>query len=199
MGVSLSDRRHVLLALVLVCSLGTMPAARAVEIAVVDYQLIFDRYEGTADAQRTLDREMKEWEQEARSLRDSVATLQSELESQRLMLSEERLREKEEQLRAKKGEYETFAESVFGIDGRAAKRNAELVRPIAERLLEVIAEIGRERDLKIILDAGTGGVVWARDDVNITQLVLDDLTAAVQREEEEGEEEAPPAGEETEE
>jgi outer membrane protein len=162
-------------------------AASAVDIAVVDYQLIFDRYEGTADAQRTLDREIKEWEQEARALRDSVATLQSELESQRLMLSDERLREKEEELRAKKAEYESFAESVFGIDGRAAKRNAELVRPIAEKLLEVIAEIGRERDLKIILDAGTGGVVWARDDVNITQLVMDDLTAAVQREQEEAE------------
>jgi outer membrane protein len=178
--------------------LGTLAAvstAKAADIAVVDYQLIFDRYEGTADAQRTLDREIKEWEQEAKALRDSVASLQSELESQRLMLSDERLREKEEQLRAKKAEYETFAESVFGVDGRAAKRNAELVRPIAEKLLAVIAEIGRERDLKIILDAGTGGVVWARDDVNITQLVLDDLSAAVQRETEE----TPPAGEEVQE
>jgi Skp family chaperone for outer membrane proteins len=115
------------------------------------------------------------------------------------MLSDERLREKEDQLRAKKEEYETFAESVFGVDGRAAKRNAELVRPIAEKLLGVIAEIGRERDLKIILDAGTGGVVWARDDVNITQLVLDDLSAAVQREAEETPAETPAEGEETEE
>lgn len=195
MGVSLSDRWHVVLALAFLGTLAAVSTAKAVDIAVVDYQLIFDRYEGTADAQRTLDREIKEWEQEAKALRDSVSSLQSELESQRLMLSDERLREKEEQLRAKKAEYETFAESVFGVDGRAAKRNAELVRPIAEKLLAVIAEIGRERDLKIILDAGTGGVVWARDDVNITQLVLDDLSAAVQRETEE----APPAGEEVQE
>ncbi len=195
MGVSLSDRRHVLLAAALVFVLAAVPTADAADIAVVDYQLIFDRYEGTADAQRTLDREIKDWEQEARALRDSVETLQSELESQRLMLSDERLREKEEQLRAKKEEYETFAESVFGVDGRAAKRNAELVRPIAEKLLGVIAEIGRERDLKIILDAGTGGVVWARDDVNITQLVLDDLSAVVQREAEE----TPTADQDTEE
>jgi Skp family chaperone for outer membrane proteins len=199
MGVSLSDRWHVFLAAALVFVLVAVPAAHAIDIAVVDYQLIFDRYEGTADAQRTLDREIKEWEQEAKALRDTVATLQSELESQRLMLSDERLREKEDQLRAKKEEYETFAESVFGVDGRAAKRNAELVRPIAEKLLGVIAEIGRERDLKIILDAGTGGVVWARDDVNITQLVLDDLSAAVQREAEETPAETPAEGEETEE
>jgi Skp family chaperone for outer membrane proteins len=199
MGVSLSDRWHVFLAAALVFVLVAVPAAHAIDIAVVDYQLIFYRYEGTADAQRTLDREIKEWEQEAKALRDTVATLQSELESQRLMLSDERLREKEDQLRAKKEEYETFAESVFGVDGRAAKRNAELVRPIAEKLLGVIAEIGRERDLKIILDAGTGGVVWARDDVNITQLVLDDLSAAVQREAEETPAETPAEGEETEE
>ena len=31
-------------------------------------------------------------------------------------------------------------------------------------------------NLKIILDAGTGGVVWAEDDVNITKAVMDDLS-----------------------
>jgi hypothetical protein len=31
--------------------------------------------------------------------------------------------------------------------------------------------------LKLILDAGTGGVVWAEDDVNVTQIVLDELTS----------------------
>jgi Skp family chaperone for outer membrane proteins len=143
---------------------------------VVDYQAIFDAYEGTSDAQRTLDRELKDWDQEAQRMRDAITQLTGEIESQRLMLSEDRLREKQGELDRLKSEYQAFAESIWGINGKAAQRNSELTRPIAEKILDVIAKIGREMDLKIILDAGTGGVVWAEDDVNLTKAVLDDLS-----------------------
>ena len=100
------------------------------------------------------------------------------------MLSEERLREKEEERDRLRQEYQDFAESIWGINGKAAQRNAELTQPIAEKILEVIAKIGEEKKLKIILDAGTGGVVWAEDEVNLTQVVLDDLSLGLGTEEE---------------
>jgi Skp family chaperone for outer membrane proteins len=184
MGVSFSARRlrtlaaHASLLAALAALAAAPPAGAAEGIGVIDYQLLFDRYEGTADAQRSLDLEMKEWEQSAKEKRDEIAKLKEELESQRLMLSEERLKEKEEAYRLKKEEYETFAESIFGVSGKAAQRNAELTKPIAERILASVEKIGRERNLKIILDAGTGGVVWAEDDVNVTQIVLDELTSS---------------------
>jgi outer membrane protein len=151
-------------------------ASAAEGIAVVDYQAIFDAYEGTSDAQRTLDRELKDWDQEAQRMRDAITQLTGEIESQRLMLSEDRLREKQTELDRQKSEYQEFAESIWGINGKAAQRNAELTRPIAEKILDVIAKLGKEMNLQIILDAGTGGVVWAEDDVNITKAVLDDLS-----------------------
>ncbi len=186
MGVSFPARRTGAViarpaAFAFAAALALAPAgpAGAVEgIAVIDYQLIFDKFEGTTDAQRTLDLEMKQWEQDAKEMRDAIAKLTEELESQKLMLSEERLKEKQDQLRQKRDEYETFAESVFGQQGKAAQRNAELTRPIAEKILATIEKLGKERNLKIIFDAGTGGVVWAEDDVNITQTVLDDLSSS---------------------
>jgi len=168
------------------------------KIGVVDYQLVFDQYEGTEDAQRTLDRELKEWDEQARAMRDSVAALDDELESQRLMLSEERLREKEDERRRLKDEYQNFAESIWGVNGMAAQRNAELTQPIAEKILDVVARIGDEKNLEVILDTGTGGVVWARDDVNLTQIILDDLAMAVrgeQQEQQEQQEQTAPAEE----
>lgn len=181
MAVPLPDRRaDVLAAALAALLLAAAPSARAAEeIAVIDYQSVFDQYEGTADAQQTLDREIKEWEKQVREQRDEIGELEKEIESQRLMLSEERLREKQAALDAKKREYERFAQDIFGANGKAAKRNAELTTPIAERILDVIAKIGDEKGLSMILDAGSGGVVWAKDDVNITQAVLDDLRISV--------------------
>lgn len=183
MAVPLPDRRADVLAAALAALLlvpFAAPSARAAEeIAVIDYQSVFDQYEGTSDAQQTLDREIKEWEKQIREQRDEIEELEKEIESQRLMLSEERLREKEAALDAKKREYERFAQDIFGANGKAAKRNAELTTPIAEKILDVIAKIGAEKGLAMVLDAGSGGVVWAKDDVNITQTVLDDLRISV--------------------
>jgi len=154
--------------------------ASAQKIAVIDFQLVFDQFEATEDAQRTLDRQLKEWDEDAKAMRDSIETLQGEIESQRLMLSEQRLQEKQDEVRRLQDEYQTFAESIWGVDGEAVKRNEELTKPIAEKIVGVVARIGDERNLDIILDAGSGGVVWAKDDVNITQFVLDDLALTVQ-------------------
>lgn len=158
-------------------------AAVAQKIAVIDFQLVFDQFEATEDAQRTLDRQLKEWDEEAKAMRDSIDALKAEIESQRLMLSEQRLQEKNDEVRRRQDEYQTFAESIWGVNGEAVKRNEELTKPIAERILQVVARIGDERNLDLILDAGTGGVVWAKDDVNITQFVLDDLALTLQEQE----------------
>jgi outer membrane protein len=167
--------------------IGGTTAAFAADLAIIDYQAVFDRYEATADAQRTLDRELKEWDEQAKEMRAEISTLDEEIESQRLMLSEQRLREKEDELKRLRQEYQTFAEDIWGVDGKAAQRNAELTAPIAEKILEVVARIGDEKNLDVILDASTGGVVWAKDDVNLTQIVLDDLTVVMDREREQQE------------
>ena len=76
MGVPLPDRRNRLVAALLGVSVLalTCPGWAVEGIAVVDYQAIFDSFEGTADAQRTLDRELKDWDQEAKEMRDQIAS-----------------------------------------------------------------------------------------------------------------------------
>lgn len=169
-------------------------SAAAQKIAVIDFQLIFDRYEATEDAQRTLDRQLKDWDEQAKAMRDSIDALEAEIQSQQLMLSEERLQEKQDEVRRRKQEYQTFAQSIWGVNGEAVKRNEELTKPIAQKILEVIARLGDERNVDLVLDAGTGGVVWAKDDVNITQMVLDDLALTVKEQEAERGEPAPAEG-----
>ena len=182
MGVPFPARRHLTLAAAACAVVLLLPAfaLAAGEIGIVDFQLIFEEYEGYEDAQRTYDRELKEWDEQAKEMRDAIDVLAEEIDSQRLMLSEDRLREKQDDLRRQREEYQNFAESIWGVNGEAARRNAELTGPISERIREVVAKLGEEKNLDVILDASTGGVVWAKDDVNITQSVLDDLALSVE-------------------
>ncbi|MAG63216.1 hypothetical protein CMO84_06795 [Candidatus Woesearchaeota archaeon] len=180
MGVSFPDRRPGLLAgLILLTSVMISPAL-AGEVGVIDFQTIFDKYEGTADAQKALDLQLREWDDEARAMRDEIESLSTELEGQQLMLSEEKLAEKRASLEEKKNEYQQFAESVWGIEGLAAERNAELARPIAEQILEIVAKMGEEMRYSVVLDAGTGQVVWATESADMTGLVLDELESGLE-------------------
>lgn len=195
MGVPLPDRWAVVLGGILLTVASAAPSGAADDMAIVDYQMIFDRYEGTSDAQQTLNRDLKDWDAKAKEMRDGIDTLEDEIDSQRLMLSEDRLREKEGELSNLRSEYERFAQDIWGVNGEAASRNAELTAPIAEKILDVIGQLGADLGLEVILDAGTGGVVWAKDDVNITDSVLEELKIAVRREPDEDEEEPPSAEE----
>lgn len=195
MGVPLPDRWAVVLGGILLTVASAAPSGAADDMAIVDYQMIFDRYEGTSDAQQTLNRDLKDWDAKAKEMRDGIDTLEDEIDSQRLMLSEDRLREKEGELSNLRSEYERFAQDIWGVNGEAAARNAELTAPIAEKILDVIGQLGADLGLEVILDAGTGGVVWAKDDVNITDSVLEELKIAVRREPDEDEEEPPSAEE----
>ncbi len=198
MGIPFPDRRSLVLAIALVLGVVSLAGrVAAADLAIVDYQAVFEKYEGTSDAQRTLDREMKDWDAQAKEMRSEIENMTNELESQRLMLSEDRLREKTEELDRLREEYQTFAEDVWGVEGRAAERNAELTAPIAERILDIIAKVGGEEKLDVILDASTGGVVWAKDDVNITTLILDELSLVVKRNEDAAAEAEAEAEEET--
>ena len=179
MGVPFPDRRAIVLALACLTCAVLPGTAFAQKIAVIDYQQIFDAYEGTSDAQKQLDLDLDEWDKQATEMRQEIDTLQEEFESQRLMLSEDRLQEKEDELRRKRDEYQRFAEEIWGVNGKAASRNAELTKPIAEKILETVAQYGNDTGLDIILDAGTGGVVWAKDDVNVTDDILNDIRATV--------------------
>ncbi|NNE43754.1 MAG: OmpH family outer membrane protein [Gemmatimonadetes bacterium] len=181
MGVSFPARRGVLLAGAFALLLA-LPAVGAAEdkIAVVDFQMIFDRYEATEDAQRTYDRELKEWDETAKEMRAKIDELTDEIESQRLMLSEDRLREKQDELRSLRDEYQSFAQGIWGVNGKASKRNAELTGPISEKIRDVVGRLAEEKDYNLVLDAGTGGVIWAKDDVNLTQSVLDDLALTLE-------------------
>lgn len=175
MGIPLPDRRAIVLALACVTCAALPGTGFAQKIAVIDYQQIFDAYEGTRGAQEQLDRDLEEWDKQATDMRQEINALEEELESQRLMLSEDRLQEKEDDLRRKRDEYQRFAEDIWGVNGKAASRNAELTKPIAEKILETVAQYGNDSGLDIILDAGTGGVVWAKDDVNVTDDILNDI------------------------
>src|SRR5262245_60364195 len=120
---------------------GTVLAADELKIGFVDSGRIFEEYEGAKDAQRTLERDSKEWETKAQDLKSQFTNSAEELESQRLMLSQERLKARETEVATLRKTYEDYVTSIWGDNGKLSQRNAELTKPIIDRVNSILHTI----------------------------------------------------------
>ncbi len=148
------------------------------KIGYINSQEIFKEYEGTKNAQEKFDKEAAKWEQEASEMQREIKELQAQLEKQSLLLSSERKKEIEDKIRLKLQEYQEFLQEKFGQNGEVAKKNAELTKPIVEKIQKIIDRIAKEEMYDFILDESTGGIIHAQKGYDLTKRVLEELNKA---------------------
>lgn len=146
-----------------------------VKIGYIDSGRIFEEYEGMETIRRQFGQEQSEWQETAEEMVRELESLKSELESQRLMLSGEALGKKEEEIRSKQREYEDFIQRIWGPDGQATQKNVELTRPVIDKVNSVLEILAEEEGFTMIFDIAEGGVVYAKEGLDLTGLVLDQL------------------------
>jgi outer membrane protein len=171
-------RKSVIFSVMVVLFLaGTWATGQAQEykFGYIDSERIFAEYPGTKDAQDQFDRDVEGWRKEAEQSEKDLEQMRSDLESQRLLLSQSALDEKERAIQAKASEYESFVQSVWGPTGKIAQRNAELTKPIVEKIRTVLDKLGQEQGFSIIFDAADGNIVYGEKALDLTDQVLAEL------------------------
>jgi Skp family chaperone for outer membrane proteins len=95
--------------------------------------------------------------------------MQKELQAKQFVMSEEAVREKQLDLVEIKNRYETKAkeeEGQFKIDQQ------RLIGPLIEKLESVIKEVGRDNRFSVILRIDAPSLVYAREALDITDLIV---------------------------
>ncbi len=152
--------------------LGGLASAEDLKIGVLDFQGVFQDYEGYAEAQNIFDKDMETWQTEKQQMLDEMLAARENLEVQRLMMTPDTQREKEAELAQMEAELYQFEQEKFGPQGEAVRRNMELSEPIYEKIREVVKTLSEEEDYDLVLDV-TGAVLYTRP-----ELSLDDKVAA---------------------
>jgi len=132
-------------------------------------------YKEFADAQEKFDKDVAMWQAELDSMNGEVDSLESELEKQSLLLSEERRREKENIMKDKKLKYKQYSTEILGPGGKIERRNAELVKPIYDKIMLVLEKIGRGGNYTFIFDSVGGNIAYADKKLDLTDRVLEEL------------------------
>lgn len=166
---------RLLIAAALLLSVAVNPLFADVKIAIVDSQRILSTYAAAIDASKQLDTENSQWAQELQKLTDELLRQEQELDNQSLLLSEAKRLEREQELRALRDQIQKFRENTWGENGKYFQRQQELMRPVFNRINEVINLLAEDDDYDLILDTVQGNVLYVKQSFDITDDVLDEL------------------------
>ncbi len=153
----------------------TILSAQAIKLAYIDSEKIMSESKDTKEAQSLFQKDREGWQKQIGDLDAEIQRLENDFNTKKLTLSAQGKKTAEDKIEAKKKERKDLVESVFGENGRAQQRNAELLQPIMMKLKTIIEKISVEENYSVVFDAGSAGIIWAKPTLDITERIITEM------------------------
>ncbi|MEW6506593.1 MAG: OmpH family outer membrane protein [Bacteroidota bacterium] len=146
------------------------------KIGYVDSETIKKQLPEAQDTQKKLDAIIKEWQEELSRMERDWQTKYDDYEKRKLILSEQKRIEIEKELVQIEDQISKYRQDKFGVRGELFQKQEELMKPILNRIFNVIQEVAKEQDYDFIFDRSSDIIfLYAKEEFDITKLVLEKL------------------------
>lgn len=164
------ERALVVIAAVALFGWGLGASSDPVKIGVVDLEQAVMSTDSGKAAKDEFERKMREAEAKLQPMVEQYQAMLKEVESKKFVLSDSALREKQLDLVERQNEIQAKQRE---IKGQLEVDRERLISPMRTKLSNVIAEIGRKEGFSVILQRGAPGVMYTREALDITDLVIE--------------------------
>jgi len=155
-------------------------SSHAQKFAYVDSQYILDNVPEFAEAQAQLDELSSQWQKEIDAKFADVEKLYKEFQAQAVLLPEDMKKKKEQEIVDAEKDARNLQRTRFGKDGDLFKKRQEFVKPIQEKIYNVIQDIATSNNYAVIFDKGGSlSILFANPKYDISDEVLDKLGASL--------------------
>jgi outer membrane protein len=160
----------VLLALAMILVWGTAAQDEPLKIAVVDIDLAISSTEEGRAAREELARKQREAEAKLKPLYERYRSLEEDLKAKKFVLSDQALFQKQLDLVEMRNQIQTRMREA---EGQLKVDQKRLEGPLVAKLSEIIEEAGKKQGYTLILRRGTPGLLYSREALDITDLVIE--------------------------
>ena len=160
-----------ILAIALALVLGWVVGATddAAKIGFVDIEKVLASVESGKAAREELERKSRDAQERLRPLVEQLEEMQKELQAKQFVMSEDAVRAKQLDLVELRNKYETKAKEE---EGQLKVDQQRLIEPLIEKLDKVLKEVGRDNAFSAIMRADAPSLVYQREALDITDLVI---------------------------
>lgn len=160
----------VMLALASLLVLGTAADDEPVRIGVVDIdQAISSTDEGKA-AREEFARKQREAEAKIQPMVERYRELEEDLKAKKFVLSDDALYQKQLDLAEMRNQIQN---KMKELEGQLQVDQKRLEGPLTKKLVEIIEEAGKSRGFTLILRRGAPGVLYSREALDITDVIIE--------------------------
>ncbi|MGH0034324.1 MAG: OmpH family outer membrane protein [Myxococcota bacterium] len=164
------DKLIVILAVAMVVVWGLGAGGDGVKIGVVDLDQAVTSTDEGKQARDEFERKKREAEARLQPIIERAQEAAKEFEAKRFVLSDEKLREKQLDMVEMRNAIESKRRE---IQGQLEVDRERLVGPLREKLAAVVEEVGREEGFSLIIGRNAPGVMYTREALDITDIVIE--------------------------
>lgn len=179
--MSLTKKSILILFLVsLLVSSFSITVFAQLKIGYVQPSYVFSKYEPYIEAEKKI----REFEQtEVGKLQKEGENLKQKFEDaqkQAALMSDEMRAAKAEELDTQRQALDKAYDDLYNQEtGLLAKKQKELIAPIIEEINTILNRIGKDEEYDYILNPEEGGVLYASDEYDISEHILEELNKGI--------------------
>ncbi len=168
------NKAVLILGLASVLLWGTAAQDEPIKIGIVDIdQAISSTEEGKA-AREEFARKQRAAEAQLQPMYERYKALEDEVKAKKFVLSDEALFQKQLDMAEMRNQIEN---KMKELEGQLKVDQKRLEGPLTAKLVNIIEEIGKTRGFTMILRRGTPGVLYTREALDITDIVIEKYNA----------------------
>ena len=171
----------LLLAFIMMLGISTVKAQGNQKFAYVDTDYILQNIPEYGDAQEEINQMSLKWEKELKTLRDKVAQMKRDYQTESVLLSDDMKNKKEEAIAAKEQELAALQMQYYGPEGELFSKRVELIQPIQEKIYNAINQVAQVKNYSFVFDKAAGTtILYCSDKFDISDDVLDEIGNVMQ-------------------
>lgn len=146
------------------------------KIGYVDSDTIMDNFPDVQDARQKLDALIQEWQSELRKLESELKAKQDDYEKRKLIMTEQTSTEMMAEINKLQKEISDYRDKKFGANGELFQKQNELMKPIQNKVFNIIQQVAKEEELDFVFDrSGDILFLYAKPEYDLTAKVIERL------------------------
>ena len=160
----------VLLALAALLVVGTAAEDTPVKVGIVDIDQAISSTEEGKSAREEFARKQREAETALQPMLDRYRELEEDLKAKKFVLSDDALFQKQLDLAEMRNQIQN---KMKELEGQLQVDQKRLEGPLTKKLVEIIEATGKDKGFTMIFRRGAPGLLYSREALDITDLVIE--------------------------
>lgn len=157
-----------ILVLLAVCLVMGMPSLAAAKTGYFDFQLVLDKSRTGQAAQEEYKRETERYRTDIEDKARQFKSLKEEADKKKGG-ADEATKKKMDGLKV------DVEKLTMEAQGKTAKLNNDLMKPIIDRVMDLVKKIGRDDKYDFIIEVNKGGIVYFNEKDDLTNRLVQEL------------------------